>query len=119
MRVEVEAGAVVADGVSADGWWGVFELLRDIFDQCLAVHAQEGATHLQSDYKDNDITDTLNITIYAPQLSFGFLSAEHFWMLPHTTNYCSACVDSYQFRVYWVCPHHLTTDPHQGADAHG
>lgn len=33
VRVEVEAGAVVADGVSADGGWGVFELLRDVFDQ--------------------------------------------------------------------------------------
>lgn len=45
--VEVEAGAVVAGGVSADGWWGVFELLRDVFDHRLAVHALEGGTHLQ------------------------------------------------------------------------
>lgn len=46
VRVEVEAGAVVAHRVSADGWRGVFELLGDVFDHCLAVHAQEGATHL-------------------------------------------------------------------------
>lgn len=46
--VEVEAGAVVADGVPADGWWRVLELLRDVFDQRLAVHAQEGTAHLQT-----------------------------------------------------------------------
>ena len=45
--VQVEAGAVVADRVPTDGWWGVFELLRDIFDHSLAVHAQEGAAHLR------------------------------------------------------------------------
>lgn len=44
--VKVEARAVVAGRVPADGWRGVFELLRDIFDDCLAVHAQEGAAHL-------------------------------------------------------------------------
>lgn len=46
--VEVEAGAVVADGVSADGWWGVFELLGDVFDHCLAVHAEESTAHLKT-----------------------------------------------------------------------
>lgn len=45
--VEVEAGAVVADRVSADGWWGVFELLWDVFDQRLTVHTLEGGTDLQ------------------------------------------------------------------------
>ena len=40
--VEVKAGAVVADG-----WWAVFELLRHIFDDPLAVHAQETPAHLQ------------------------------------------------------------------------
>lgn len=44
--VEVEAGAVVADRVPADGWGRVFELLRDVFDHGLAVHAKEGAAHL-------------------------------------------------------------------------
>lgn len=29
------------------------------------------------------------------------------------------CRTSYQFGVDWVCPHHLTADLHQGADAHG
>lgn len=48
VRVQVEAGAVVADGVPADGRRGVFELLRDVFDQRLAVHAQEGTAHLQT-----------------------------------------------------------------------
>lgn len=47
VRVEVEAGAVVADWIPADSWRGVFELLRDIFDHCLAVHAQEGTAHLK------------------------------------------------------------------------
>lgn len=46
--VQVETGAVVADGIPADGRWGVFELLRDVFDQRLAVHALEGPTHLQN-----------------------------------------------------------------------
>lgn len=43
----MEARAVVADGVPADGGRGVFELLRDVFDHPLAVHAQEGAAHLR------------------------------------------------------------------------
>lgn len=46
--VQVEAGAVVADGIPADGRRGVFELLRDVFDQRLAVHALEGPAHLQN-----------------------------------------------------------------------
>lgn len=46
--VEVEAGAVVAHRVPADGGRRVLELLGDIFDQRLAVHALEGAAHLQS-----------------------------------------------------------------------
>lgn len=42
----MEAGAVVADGVSADGRRGVLELLRDIFDQRLAVHALKSPADL-------------------------------------------------------------------------
>lgn len=52
VRVEVEAGAVVAHGVPADGRRRVFELLRDIFDHCLAVHAQEGTAHLHQRKQD-------------------------------------------------------------------
>lgn len=48
VRVQVEAGTVVADRVPADGRRRVFELLRDVFDHCLAVHALEGPTHLQT-----------------------------------------------------------------------
>lgn len=47
VRVEVEAGAVVAHGVPADGWRAVFELLGDVFDHRLAVHALKGAAHLR------------------------------------------------------------------------
>ena len=48
VRVQEEAGAVVAHGVPADGRLRVLELLRDVFDHRLAVHALEGAAHLQS-----------------------------------------------------------------------
>lgn len=69
MCVEVEAGAVVADRVSADGWWGVFELLGDIFDHCLAVHAQERAAHLkpQGSHNEQAVTEKLNITVFMHQ----------------------------------------------------
>lgn len=102
VRVEVEAAAVVAHRVSTDGGRRVFELLGDIFDDRLAVHAQEGATHLQKNQqKDNVIEEQPNCNHVALLLLFGA-----WWR-------------SYQFRVDWVCPHHLPTDPHQGADAHG
>lgn len=65
--VQVEAGAVVADRVSADGWWGVLELLWDVFDQGLAVHAQEGAARLRaprSHFNQQAITHKLNISVF-------------------------------------------------------
>lgn len=43
----MEAGAVAADGVAADGGRGVLELLRDVFDQRLAVQALEGPADLR------------------------------------------------------------------------
>lgn len=89
MCVEVEAGAVVADGVSADGRWRVFKLLGDVFDHGLAVHAQEGAAHLEAHGSHYDI------------LLKGVCASRR------------SRDKSYQFRVNWVRPHHLTTDPHQ------
>lgn len=87
--VEVEAGAVVADGVPADGRWGVFELLGDVFDQCLAVHAQEGATHLESYYKDNVITDKLNIFMHHSFLFVLFFVLTAGYL---TSSGCTGCV---------------------------
>ena len=46
VSVEVETRAVVADGVPADGVWGVLELLGYVFDHPLAVHAHEAPAHL-------------------------------------------------------------------------
>lgn len=54
--VKMEAGAIVAHRVSADGWWGVLKLLGDIFDHCLAVHAQEGAADLKPHGSHNEQT---------------------------------------------------------------
>lgn len=48
VRVEVEARAVAAGWVSADGGRRVLELLRDVFDHRLTVHAQEGAADLKT-----------------------------------------------------------------------
>lgn len=44
----MEAGAVAADRVAADGWRGVLELLRDVFDQRLAVQTLKGPTDLRA-----------------------------------------------------------------------
>ena len=57
VRVEVEARAVVADGVPADGGRRVFELLGDVFDQPLAVHAQEGSAHLRPQRRAEQSSD--------------------------------------------------------------
>lgn len=43
----MEAGAVAAYGVSADGRRGVLELLRDVFDQRLAVHTLKSPADLR------------------------------------------------------------------------
>lgn len=43
--VEQEAAAVVAHRVTADARLRVFKLLLHIFDDALAVQAQEGSTH--------------------------------------------------------------------------
>lgn len=44
----MEAGAVAADWVAADGRRGVLELLRDVFDQRLAVQALKGPADLRA-----------------------------------------------------------------------
>lgn len=59
--VQVEASAVIADRVPADGRRRVFELLGDVFDHRLAVHALEGRTHLQAQRHCSNIVQTLNL----------------------------------------------------------
>lgn len=109
MRVEVEARAVVANGVPADGGRGVFELLRDVFDHPLAVHAQEGAAHLRPQRRAEQSSDKFDV-YYIFCVGVAAIDCFHA---------CADCRISYQFRVDRVRPHHLTADPHQAADAHG
>lgn len=111
MCVQVEAGAVVADRIPADGRWGVFELLRDVFDQRLAVHALEGPTHLK---KPNNVVLTFILPANTQSRD-----RKVTLLLKQIISHCCVRVASHQFRVHWVRSDHLTTDPHQGADAHG
>lgn len=94
--VQVEAGAVVADRVPADGRRGVLELLRDVFDQRLAVHTLKGPADLRPQRRP---------------------------LHPTAPSYCRAYASqrwkSYQFGVHRMCSHHLTADFHQRANAHG
>lgn len=101
----MEAGAVVADRVSADGWRGVFKLLRDVFDHCLAVQAQEGATHLKTQGRQHE--QAFILLLPSPLMS------------SHCELLLCAWGKSYQLRVNWMRPHHLPTNPNKCADPHG
>lgn len=90
----MEAGAVAADGVSTDGGRGVLELLWDVFDQRLAVHALKGPADLR------------------PQASSTRFKQ------PRAIVVC-VCGEPYQFRVHGVRSHYLTADFYKRADPHG
>lgn len=92
----MEAGAVAADGVAADGGRGVLELLRDVFDQRLAVQTLEGPADLRRQRRHGRSTNTSKLLRRTSQV----------WK-------------SYQFGVNGMRSHHLTADFHQRADAHG